>query len=164
MSKNRGCGAQPVRVWVHYAQFYLADPDLSTDDLPGPEDAADGILALGADGGCIRTGLHTGYIHVTVHAHTAASAPAPAPEGTEVGAEGDFHSSTGHLTVHSWEDGSIDELPDLAAAGPGRYHLRLTAQGRALGRQVDSCAPDAPVIESYVLETWPLPERVRGSG
>ncbi|MFJ8954289.1 hypothetical protein ACIRO1_29755 [Streptomyces sp. NPDC102381] len=147
---------QPVPVWVHYAQFHLADPDFGTDHLPGPDDAVDKILALGTDGGCIRTGLNTGYIHVTVHPHTTAPAPAPAPEDAEAYAEGDFISTTGQMIVHSWEDGPIDELPNLAATGPGHYHLRLAAQGRALGQQVDTSDPDAPVVESYLLETWPL--------
>ncbi|WP_420037734.1 hypothetical protein ACN2WE_40705 [Streptomyces sp. cg28] len=149
--------SQPVPVWVHYAQFHLADPDLGTDHLSGPDATGDAILALGTDGGCIRTGLNTGYIHVTVHARTTTPPPAPELERAETGAEGDFLSTTGVLTVHSWEDGSIDELPNLAAAGPGRYHLRLTAQGRARGRQIDTSGPDDPVVESYLLQTWPLP-------
>ncbi|MYT74488.1 MULTISPECIES: hypothetical protein [unclassified Streptomyces] len=146
---------RPVPVWVHCAHFYLADPDLGTDRLPGPDSASDGILALGTDGGCVLTGLHTGYVHVTVRPHTVA----PAPAGTEACAEAGFLSTTGRLNVHSWEDGSIDELPNLAAAGPGRYRLRVRAQGRALGRRLDSRAPEAPVVESYLLETWTVPDR-----
>lgn len=144
-----------ARVWVHYAQFYLADPELGTDGLPTPDQATDGILATGRDGACVRTGLNTGY--VTIWAQPFPQRPGTTPAGTwETSSEGTIESSTGSLLVHSWEDGVIEDLPDLAAHGPGLYHLRISARGRDQGRAIDTTSPEEDSGEHYFLEAWPI--------
>ena len=100
-----------------------------------------------------KTGLAA---RVTVRPHTTTPPVDTSSEGAEARAEGDFRPTTGVLTVHSWEDGSIDELPNLAATDPGLYRLRLTAQGR----QIDTSGPEDPVVESYLLQIWPLPGQI----
>ncbi|MFJ3883023.1 hypothetical protein ACIPW5_36945 [Streptomyces sp. NPDC090077] len=145
-----------ARVWVHYAQFYLADPELGTDGLPTPEQATDGILATGRDGACVRTGLNTGY--VTVSAQCLPQRPDTLPAGAwGTSSEGTLESTTGSLLVHSWEDGAIEDLPDLAAHGPGLYHLRISARGRDQGQAIDTTGPGEDSGEHYFLETWPIP-------
>ncbi|MCE0446635.1 hypothetical protein LT493_24490 [Streptomyces tricolor] len=46
-----------------------------------------------------------------------------------------------------------EDLPDLAAAGPGTYRLRVHARGRD---QAVDLAPDT-VTEHYLLQCWPQP-------
>lgn len=58
-----------VPVDVHYAQMYLADPDLGMDNPPTIEDAPGKFLAVGSDGGIILTGLYTGAANIAVRTH-----------------------------------------------------------------------------------------------
>ncbi|MFD3518643.1 hypothetical protein [Streptomyces sp. NPDC058657] len=145
----------PIEVWVEYRQFYLADPGLGTDPVPSAGAAQDGVLATADDAALILTGLHTGNVSVTVQpAHVD---PDTAPGTWEHIIEATFTSTTGTLVVHGYEDGPLEDLPNLTPHGPGTYHLRLHNRGRAHARALDTTDPDDDSGEHYLLQTWPSP-------
>lgn len=143
----------PVAVFVEYQQFYLADPDLGIDLVPTPSAAQDGVLAVTDDAALILTGLHTGNVHVTVQ--PADTDPGTAPGTWEYVTESTLTSTTGTLCVHGYEDGQIDDLPNLTPQGSGPYHLRLHNRGRARAEALDTVDPDDDSGEHYLLQTWP---------
>lgn len=152
-------GTAPV--WVHYRQFYVSDPDLGTDEVPDVSAAANGLIAVQTDGACLVTGLHTGPVEVTVTTHSAEPALLVDPWAEVV--EVPFTSTTGTALVASWEDGEVDDLPNLAFAGEGSYRFRVHARGRDQGRAADSLGPDEEPVEYYLIQVWtapPAPEKV----
>ncbi|MFF4675182.1 hypothetical protein ACFY1C_36465 [Streptomyces sp. NPDC001279] len=150
MPEERGV----ARVWVYARQFYVVDPELGTDQAPDISDASNGLIAVAEDGAGILTGLTVGPVEVTVTTHQ--SEPPLEGDWDEV-VETSFTSSTGSALVTSWEDGGVEDLPDLAAAGPGSYRMRVHARGRDAGRVEDSLGPDDDPVEMYLLQAWPAP-------
>ncbi|WP_345666233.1 hypothetical protein [Streptomyces venetus] len=131
---------------VEYHLFQITDPQGPVaDDL----DASHTGL-VSADGGAIevRTGIHTGDVHVTVEPHS--KRPDPAQDWEEI-AEISCNSPSGELLVTPYMDDPAD-LPSLASDGPGSYRLRVHARGR--DRAVDQTTLDE-AVESYLIQSWP---------
>ncbi|CAM5271990.1 hypothetical protein GCM10010329_77460 [Streptomyces spiroverticillatus] len=145
----------PVEVWVEYRQFYLADPDLGIGLTPTPDAAHDEILAVADDAALVVTGLHTGNIHLSVQ--SADTDPGPAPGDWEHITEATLTSTTGTLLVHGYEEGPLEDLPNLTPRGPGPYHLRLHNRGRVRAEALDTTGPDEESGEHYFLQIWPSP-------
>ncbi|CUW33345.1 hypothetical protein [Streptomyces reticuli] len=137
-------------VGVHYHQFLVTDPG-----GPVAEDETDashtGLVGITAGDATVHTGIHTGDVDVTVTAHRQPPPP-DAGEWEEI-AEISLHSPTGTLQVTPLMTDLDEDLPNLAAAGPGTYRLRVHARGRD---QAVDLAPDT-ITEHYLLQCWPQP-------
>ncbi|BCM71182.1 hypothetical protein EASAB2608_06516 [Streptomyces sp. EAS-AB2608] len=148
MSDPLTTGQGPVG--VHYHQFLVTDPG-----GPVAEDETDashtGLVGITAGDATVHTGIHTGDVDVTVTAHRQPPPP-DAGEWEEI-AEISLHSPTGTLQVTPLMTDLDEDLPDLAAAGPGTYRLRVHARGRD---QAVDLAPDT-ITEHYLLQCWPQP-------
>lgn len=93
------------------------------------------------------TGLDTGEL--TVEGVPLLSRPADLEQGWDVVGELDVVCVSGRLVVTDWAGESHPELPDLAAAGPGRYRLRIHARDRSAINVGDS-------DETHRLMAWPV--------
>jgi hypothetical protein len=103
-------------------------------------------------GAIIVTGIHTGDIQVA--AETRATAPQAGTHTTwEEVVETSIQCQSGQLLVESLDLGPAEELPNLAAADPGWYRLRVHAHGR--GTNPDGT--DSDPLERYLLTVWPSP-------
>ncbi|MGV9758547.1 hypothetical protein ACWDUC_22315, partial [Streptomyces tricolor] len=99
----------------------------------------------------VHTGIHTGDVDVTVTAHRQPPPP-DAGEWEEI-AEISLHSPTGTLQVTPLMTDLDKDLPNIAAAGPGTYRLRVHARGRD---QAVDLIPHT-ITEHYLLQCWPQP-------
>ncbi|WP_411082307.1 hypothetical protein [Streptomyces sp. cmx-18-6] len=151
MPEERGT----AHVWVYSRQFYVVDPDLGTDRVPGIADAVGGLIAVAEDGAVILTGLTIGPVEVTVITHE--TEPPPHEGDWEEVVETSFISSTGSASVTSWGDGEVEDLPDLVTNGPGSHRLRVHARGRDEGRARDCLGPNDDPVEAYLIQVWPAP-------
>lgn len=137
-------------VGVQYHQFLVTDPG---GPVAGEEIAANqtGLVGITGSDASIHTGIHTGDVDVTVAAHR--QQPLPDSGEWEEIAEISLHSPTGTLVVSALMTDLEQELPSLAADGPGHYRLRVHARGRDLAFDL---APDT-ITEHYLLQCWPAP-------
>ncbi|MET7457968.1 hypothetical protein ABZT03_40210 [Streptomyces sp. NPDC005574] len=115
------------RVRVDYHHFLVHDPEgsVTEEEL---DVSHNGLIALSDGQAEIHTGIHSGYVQVTVVAHR--DAPETAPGQWEEIVEVSLHSPSGELLIGALEDEMEQELPPLAACGPGDYRLRVHARGR----------------------------------
>lgn len=134
---------------VHYHQFHITDeggpagPDLPSGHS-GLVQVQDGMAA-------VLTGIHTGYVDVTVTFHT--EAPQPEDTGWEEIAEVSLHSVSAEITVRGLMADLDEELPVLSFNGPGDYRLRIHARGRDTA--VDLAQNE--ITEWYLIQVWPAP-------
>ncbi|MCC9738400.1 hypothetical protein [Streptomyces sp. MNU89] len=143
------------RVPVHVSNHLFCVVDSDTYDITSA-DYSDGLILVMARGAMIRTGIHTGTVHVTARPlNDPPDQPDPGP--WEEITEASIYTHTGQLGVDilypdTYPDTYLD-LPDLAHAGPGWYRLRAHARGR-------DTAPGAlrdDSDEDYLLLCWPAP-------
>ncbi|MEU9284365.1 hypothetical protein AB0D57_06455 [Streptomyces sp. NPDC048275] len=138
----------PVNVDASYNTFWLVD----TDQLPmDAGEVSNGLVAVTQPGAAVvLTGVHTGPVAVSVEARTTPPAATRAAEWDEV-VEVSLESPSGHLQVASPQGYVQGELPELTAAGPGMYWLRVHAQGRS--NRINGAVEES--AERYLLIAWP---------
>ncbi|GAA0814047.1 hypothetical protein [Spirilliplanes yamanashiensis] len=100
------------------------------------------------------TGLHTGYVRMTVELH-----PAEPPLGDEWedAVEAPFRQRAKKL----WVGGLMDRTYP-ARLPPGDYRVRYCARGMEQGRRQDTAGRDE-IVDAYLLQFWPAdpaPDRV----
>ncbi|MFE2669263.1 hypothetical protein [Streptomyces mirabilis] len=136
---------------VEYHQFDISDEDGPTGlDL----DRTHNGLVRTADGVTIvSTGIHTGYVDVTVSLHEAE--PSLDDGNWQEIVEISAHSASGGLMVRGMMADLEEELPVLSFRGPGDYRLRIHARGRDTAVDL---APDE-VTEWYLIQAWPAPRQ-----
>jgi activator of Hsp90 ATPase-like protein len=142
-STERASSPPAARVSAEYSQFWVAggaDIGPSAELIPGL------LLGLGPQGVAVLTGREAGPVTVTARA-------VPAPPGDvdadwDVVAETDIDSPDGTISVLDWAGPDHPELGELAAAGPGRYRLRVHARHREKTRARTQA-------EQYHLLAWP---------
>jgi hypothetical protein len=142
-------GEPGVRLWVDHTQFMVVEGD----DFPAPN-SINGLVKAGRAGANIATGVHTGWVLVSVDARTVPPSEAelwawdldPWEEVVEV----DLRSENGGMRVMSLGLDVSEELV-LTAAGPGLYRMRVHARGR--DTNPDGVAEEP--VEHYHLATWP---------
>lgn len=136
--------------------FALADgPDFPIETARW----ATGLTAQMSIGTMIFTGVNKGLVHVTTDVLQSApdrhslDAWTALDEWEDV-VEVTVYAPVGDLRVHQHSYGPFDvppDLPNLSAAGPGSYRLRVHAQGR--DRYYDQNRDDSE--ERYHLIAWP---------
>lgn len=152
------CDSAPVRtpvdgqIWISYSQAYLTSggdeyPQLDVC-FPGQ---VNGLLGAAVPG-CLYlvTGLHTGWVPITVEVHDARPAVGPAWE--EV-VEASFRPEGTTVTLL----GCMGDEPvefDLAVVS---YRARYCASGMDAARAADTRSEDEPESDRYLLQLWPAP-------
>ncbi|GAA1837500.1 hypothetical protein [Actinomadura chokoriensis] len=139
-----------VALKVSDGQFYVVDAGTQAALLySGGSNGLVGVLGDGA--ACVCTGTLQGLVRLTAQ---AAQEPPPAPssdwdEVVEVG----FHSPSGRFSINGVADGP--PLPNLAAAGPGCYRVRVHARGRDIGHGIESVTDVNDIVEEFLIICWP---------
>jgi hypothetical protein len=138
-------------VHVTYHQLYVAD----AATLPNPKYLLvfdNGLVTVQPGIAVVSTGIHTGFVSVTVQIRNEA-APVPTPaeqeEWEEIVEVTLAAFDAGEVSVGSMSDGP--DLPELTPGGPGRYRLRIHARGR--DTNVDGVATEP--LEDYLIMIWP---------
>ncbi|KAB1143435.1 hypothetical protein F7R91_24945 [Streptomyces luteolifulvus] len=140
-------GSGPVRVDYHHYLVYDPEAPVTEDEL---DVSHNGLIALSDGQVEIQTGIHSGNAQVTVAAHrtTPDADPGPWQEIVEVS----VHTPSGELLIGALMDDMEEELPSLAASGPGDYRLRVHARGRDTA--VDLTTRE--ITEHYLIQGWPV--------
>lgn len=141
---------EPESDWVRcaYHQFFLT-PELI---WPGRSPDAPNGLVVGGDSGfvAVRTGIHTGCVRVNVQA--LHDEPPVAHDNWEDVAETSVAvGDPATLMVTSEDASNADSFPNLSAAGPGTYRVRVHARGRML----DYDGSESRSREEYLIQVWP---------
>ena len=143
---------------VTHHQFWLLD----TGQRPQPSiRVLNGLIGTGSGVAVIYTGIHTGVVALSVQARDRAPGPDDLTGWDEV-VDVSLAAPAGHLRPAALMS-QTDPLPDLTAAGPGDYRVRVHARGR--DRNVDGV--DEEPAEEYHIVVWPQapePERIHRSG
>ncbi|SNS46929.1 hypothetical protein SAMN05216276_101017 [Streptosporangium subroseum] len=114
----------------------------------GLETAFDnGVVGAYDDSATIRTEVENSSVCLTVKAYT--QAPPIATRGWDRIVETGIRSPSGELNLWSW-DGS-EPLPNLAAAGPGRYRIRVSVRNQEKADLDTSGRP----VEEHLVEVFP---------
>ncbi|GAA3142392.1 hypothetical protein [Nonomuraea roseoviolacea] len=136
------------RVFVSYHQLTVGDrafdkgnPDHSLDDLASSRPG----LAV------IWTGVHTGFLDVTIQLATA-TPPTPPPGAWEAGTEIDLITLTGETVLCGLMGEPPPGFPGLTPQAPGRYRMRVHARGRS--RNNEAYRQVCP--EVYLITVWPV--------
>lgn len=138
-------GRYGLDVHLSHRQIALAERELD----PIFYDSNGGLAAGGNTGATIRTGIHTGWVHVEIDVRS--EPPTSEPDGEwEESAEVAFHAPIGEVRVTALDEEPKD-TPTLTPAGPGVYRARVHAWGR--GANPDGV--DFEPHERYFIEVWP---------
>lgn len=144
-----------VKVFVSYGQYYISSPNVGGDAVPGPDQAANHLIAVAPDGACLLSGTHTGDIWLQLETWDG---PPPLDLGAwEEVVEATFTSTTDHAFITEWGEAPREDLPNVATTGPGTYRLRLSARGRKEGLDAGDLDEDDEPVEEHRLQTWPSP-------
>ncbi|NUW37846.1 hypothetical protein HTZ77_41580 [Nonomuraea sp. SMC257] len=136
------------RVFVSYHQLVVSDREYDE----GHPDHSDDELASSRPGiAVIWTGVHTGFLDVTIRLATAAP-PMPRPGEWEEGTEVDLVTLTGETVLCGLMGDPPAQFPDLTPQGPGRYRMRVHTRGRSLNNK----AYGQVCPEVYVITIWPV--------
>lgn len=138
--------------WVRctYHQFFLT-PELL---WPGRSSAVSNGVATGDENGfvVVRTGIHTGGVHVNVQALGGEPSLALA-DWEDIGETSVRVGDAGTLMVTSEDASNAVAFPNLSVAGPGTYRVRVHARGRT----IDYDGSMARSREHYLIQVWPAP-------
>ncbi|GAA2212969.1 hypothetical protein GCM10009850_084310 [Nonomuraea monospora] len=149
MSDNASM-AGTAKVFVSYSKILIKALG-EVDYTDPPSHAPNELVAAHLDAAAIFTGVHTGYVTVTVQ--TTTSAP-PLDEGRKWAEveEVMFPTSIGNMRLFGFMgDTPPPDLPSLTPQGPGVYTLRVHASTRP---RIGTPETDEPV-EEYLVCTWP---------
>ncbi|WP_188190827.1 hypothetical protein [Nonomuraea sp. SYSU D8015] len=150
MSDNASVAAT-AKVFVSYNTILIKALG-EVDYTDPPSYAPNGLVAAHLDAAAIFTGVHTGYVTVTVQTTTSA----PRLEGVRKWADVEevvFPTSIGDMRLFGFMgDTPPPDLPSLTPQGPGVYTLRLHASTRP---RIGTPETDEPV-EEYLVCAWPL--------
>lgn len=141
MPESDATTSSPVR--VDYSTFDLADSGRHTAMGSRPEN---GLIYSASGHAVICTGIHSGWVNVTVTARQYPPIDVDTDAWDEV-VDHSVESLTGTLHVASVMAPPAP-LPRLTPHGSGPYRVRVHARGRDL-------APDGAPSEDYPLITWP---------
>ncbi|MEV4577980.1 hypothetical protein AB0K16_32515 [Nonomuraea jabiensis] len=150
MSDNVSTAAT-AKVFVSYSKILIkALGEVDYTDPPGY--APNGLVAAHLDAAAIFTGVHSGYVTVTVQTTTSA----PRLEGGRKWADVEevvFPTSIADMRLFGlMGDTPPPDLPSLTPQGPGVYSLRVHASTRP---RIGTPETDDPV-EEYLVCAWPL--------
>ncbi|GAA3471384.1 Lsr2 family DNA-binding protein [Nonomuraea roseola] len=124
-----------TKVFVTYHQMLVAEPGAEP-----PGSVRNGLTASVPGAAMIHTGVHTGFVEVTVR---LAAEALDHVDGWEEEAEADLVTSTGEIYLMGVAEGASSTT--LTPQGPGHYRMRVHARGRASGSG-----------ESYLIVVWPI--------
>ena len=137
------------RLRVHYGQAYVLSPDCG-DVLP--DDAyvgqRNGLCGAGVKGALfLTTGLHTGYVQLTVTVHDTLP---PVQEDWDEIVEASCTFASVPVVLQNWDGEVVCELP----LAEGTYRVRYSAKG--FGEAPESGGEiDEEPVERYALAFWP---------
>ncbi|MEV5706379.1 hypothetical protein [Actinoallomurus sp. NPDC052274] len=120
-----------------YGYYYVRDDQAATPDAPGGE-----LINDEADEGSFSVAADTDSAQVQVTVRTLQAAPERASGDWDRTAETELVSSSGQVYVCEWGAGPVDDLPNLAASGPGAYMIRVHSRKRS-------------DTEEHLIEVWP---------
>ncbi|MEW9551909.1 hypothetical protein [Nonomuraea sp. NPDC050783] len=135
-------------VFVSHHLLVVSDRDFDKG-LPAPSPACWATSRPGAT--VIRTGVHTGFLDVTIRLATAPPPP-PAPGEWEEETETDLITLTGETMLYGLMGEPPPHFPTLTPQGPGRYRMRVHVRGRGL----NDTAYAQLCPEVYVITVWPV--------
>lgn len=147
------------RLHVHYGQAYVFSGDAGDT---GEMDAcfrgqANGLLGAGQLGMLfLTTGLHTGFVELTVD---IVEREPPLDELWEECVEVSFAPAASDVRLVDWDRELVCQLP-LEMHG---YRVRYAARGMDDGRAADTILGDEDPVDSYGLWFWrapPGPDRI----
>jgi hypothetical protein len=134
-------------VYVTYHQFWLVDYAVSGPSNPFSA-MRNGLVVVQPGVTVIATGIHTGYIRVTVNLHQGP--PTVDTDGWDEVVEVSMESVTGQVRICGMMDHPLDAFPVLTPGGPGSYRLRGHAHGRDTAIDLVSEEP----VEDYRIAVW----------
>ncbi|WP_327585822.1 hypothetical protein OHA25_01390 [Nonomuraea sp. NBC_00507] len=150
MSDNASTAAT-AKVFVSYSKILIKALG-EVDYTDPPSHAPNGLVAAHLDAAAIFTGVHTGYVSVTVQTTTSA----PPLDGVRQWADVEevmFPTSIGDMRLFGFMgDTPPPDLPSLTPQGPGVYRLRVHASARPRIAPPDADEP----VEDYLVCAWPL--------
>lgn len=147
-------------IWASSHQYYLRGDDFDPagftytnfNGLLAPLTPGAGISLPGTFA-VIMTGTELGPVHLTLELH-AAPPPQPDLEKWQDVVEASFHLPGEEAWITDGNDS--DPLPSLAAYTNTNSRIRVHAQGRDLGDQIQIIEDDTPV-EHHLIQIWPAP-------
>jgi hypothetical protein len=140
-------GSGPIDVTYH--QFWLLDSGQRTR----PTNALNGLVGVAPPGAAmIWTGIHSGSVTLSVEARAAAPETVDVAGWDEV-VEVSLAAPAGHVRPAALMADVPHPFPELTAAGPGDYRIRVHARGR----DENSDGVDFEPVEEYLVMAWPAP-------
>ena len=138
---------------VHYGFVDLAPADELVEDLIAARGGQTNGLCGARYPGVLAmiTGLHTGAVPFEVA--VSEDEPAIGDEWEEV-VEASFTAAGRDYWLRAFGDGH-----ELVLSAGTSYRARYCAMGMDEAHQADVRMPDEPVIDRYLLQLWPAPER-----
>lgn len=134
-----------AEIFVTYHQMIAVEPGSEPAGL-----GASNLVATKPGAVAIFTGIHTGYVDVTLQ---CAVSPSPVDiEGWEEVEEVELISRTGDMHLSGLMDGPPENFPTLTPQGPGRYGMRVHARGRDINYDGTAKKP----FEFYLVVVWPI--------
>ncbi|MFE6309438.1 hypothetical protein ACOQFV_29600 [Nocardiopsis changdeensis] len=149
-----------IRLWVHYGQADLVDGEAGFGVVPlgGPS----GMLCPGprlSGHVTLLTGLHTGYVDLSVN--VTGTDPGPALDEYEDAVEVSLYMPQGAPVLVEWAGEGAHTLPE-PSTGPGWYRLRYHARDADAGAddtgENDEDGEECNPVDAYLLQIWPAPE------
>ncbi|MEU4578753.1 hypothetical protein [Nonomuraea sp. NPDC023979] len=136
------------RVFVSYHTLMVGDRD---SERGHPDHAFDQLASSRPGIAVIRTGVHTGFLDVTIQLATGPP-PMPQPDAWEDGTEFDLITLTGETVLCGLMGEPPSQFPNLTPQGPGRYRMRVHTNGRS----VNNKAYRQVCPEAYLITIWPV--------
>ena len=140
-----------VHVSYHQAHVLVGDaePPGLTAAFAGQVNGLCG--AAESDALFLNTGLHSGWVPLTVEVSTVE--PPVADDWDDV-VEVSFATSEPEVVLMGWAGGSVDRI---RLGPPGWYRVRYCAHGTDAGRDQDTRLDGEPAPDRYLLQFWPSP-------
>jgi hypothetical protein len=141
-------------VYTAYGQVYVNGADSSNLDayFGGPDGI--GLIGVVGNGAILATGLHTGYVLLTVTMDPRD--PGAASSDFEDVVEVSMTTEDERFILFCWGGEETHDLSPLPAGGT-TYRLRYHARGMDLATGEASRRIDDPPLDEYLLQIWPAP-------
>ena len=138
---------------VHYRQAYVVSGDGSEMDASF-SGQTNGLIGAGQQGMLVlHTGLHTGFVELTVD--VADHEPQP-DEAWEECVEASFLPIAADVRLIEWGGETVCDLPLQSR----HYRVRYAARGMDAGHAADTVLDGEEPVDAYRLWFWPSPPAV----